>query len=205
MSHRPPSGFPALAVLCAACLAVHAAPSAAQNLPDPPAAVTPAPAAAVSQLAPVLAVSVQDPDADRLTVTIWGRPVTTTNGPGFSLIEIPDPQYYSGSLNGGNPGLFSAQTRWIAAHRTLRNIAYVAHVGDIVQNEDNGGDPIEWISADSCMARLEDPVTTLLPEGIPYGAVPGNHDIQGNGGAGFYNHLFALPRFQWRTPYVGHY
>src|SRR5262245_65243902 len=99
MSHRPPPGFPPLALLCAACIAAHVPPSAA-NPPGPPVAVSPAPSASVSQLPPVLTVGVEDPDADSLTVTIWGRPVTTANGPDFSLIEIPDSQYYSGSLNG---------------------------------------------------------------------------------------------------------
>ena len=149
----------------------------------------------LSQLPARLSVEVSDADADHLTVTFYGRPVTTPDGPDFTLIEIPDTQYYSGSLNGGAPWMFSTQTRWIALQRAARNIAYVAHVGDIVQNEDYGGNPAEWIAADSCMANLEDPVATLFPEGLPFGAVPGNHDIQTNGENLFYNQYFGVDRF----------
>ena len=197
--------FLALIATIAACATLHPLDAAAQNLPDAPAVVVPPPSATLTQLAPRLSVEVTDADADHLTVTFYGRPVTTPDGPDFTLIEIPDTQFYSGGLNGGAPWMFSAQTRWIARQRAARNIAYVAHVGDIVQNEDNNGDPVEWIVADSCMAHLEDPVATLLPEGIPFGAVPGNHDIQANGEDLFYNQYFGLDRFQSRGWYGGHF
>ena len=60
-----------------------------------------------------LSVEVDDPDGDSLTVTFYGRPVSTPTGPDFTLIEIPDTQYYTSSLIGGHPGIFMAQTRWI--------------------------------------------------------------------------------------------
>jgi hypothetical protein len=153
---------------------------------------------------PQLTVSVADPSPDSLTVTFYGGSSGTT-GPDFTLVEIPDTQYYSASMNGGTPSIFAAQTQWIAANRTIRNIAYVAHVGDIVQNCDNNGNPVEWIAAEPCMRTLEDPVATLLPEGIPYGISPGSHDIAGTGALVFYNQYFGVSRFQGRSYYGGHF
>jgi hypothetical protein len=123
----------------------------------------------VASTPPRLTATVSDPHGDSLNVTFYGRAVGTP-GPDFTLVEIPDTQYYSASMNGGTPAIFRAQTEWIASSRVMRNIAYVMHVGDIVQNSDNGGNPVEWIAADFCMKALEDPATTLLPDGIPYGS-----------------------------------
>ena len=123
-----------------------------------------------------LFANVADPDGDSLTVTFYGRPVTAAARPDFTLIEIPDTQNYCASLAGATPAGFLAQTNWIVASRVNHNIAYVLHVGDIVQNCNEV--PMEWTIADFCMKPLEDPVKTLRPEGIPYGAVPGNHDIK---------------------------
>jgi len=176
-----------------------------QGAPGLPVLIAPAALSTLSAMPPDLAVTASDPDADSLTITFYGRPVTTPAGPDFTLIEIPDTQYYTGSLNGGYPGIFLAQTNWIVENRAIRNIAYVAHVGDLVQNEDNGGDPTEWIAADACMKPLEDPAATLLPEGIPYGVSPGNHDIPGVGPLVFFNQYFGISRFAGRSYYGGHF
>jgi 3',5'-cyclic AMP phosphodiesterase CpdA len=178
---------------------------AIRGAPDPPALIGPTASSALATMPANLAATVSDPDGDSLTVTFYGRPVTAAGRPDFTLIEIPDTQYYTSYMNGGSPAYFLGQTQWIAAQRLIRNIAYVAHVGDLVEHEDNGGNPVEWIAADACMKPLEDPDATLLPDGIPYGSSPGNHDIAGSGALMFYNQFFGVPRFQGRSYYGGHY
>ena len=92
----------------------------------------------------------------------------------FTIIVLPDTQFYSSSMNGGSPEIFEAQTRWIVENRDSLNVVFVTQLGDFVQN----GDEIlaEWEAADAAISLLEDPATTGLPEGIPYGVAVGNHD-----------------------------
>jgi hypothetical protein len=94
-------------------------------------------------------------------------------------------------------------------NRAARNIAYVAHYGDIVESGDNSGNPAQWLLASGALSRLEDPVGTGLPEGIPFGMTVGNHDQSPNGDAAgtttFYNQYFGASRFAGRSYYGGHY
>ncbi|MCW1885550.1 RICIN domain-containing protein [Luteolibacter flavescens] len=83
----------------------------------------------------------------------------------FEMIVLPDTQKYTNEWNGGTHEMFYGQTAWIANNRTTRNIKYVAHVGDIVDNQNV---PAQWVVADTAMSTLDDTV--------PYGVVPGNHD-----------------------------
>ncbi len=85
-------------------------------------------------------------------------------GNAFTLVHIPDTQFYSESF----PATFTAQTQWIVNSRSRLNIAFVNHVGDIVQNGANGGNQIEWQRADAAM--------DLLDGVVPYIAAVGNHD-----------------------------
>ena len=143
-------------------------------------------------------------DQDDLEVRFYGRTAPAPPGPDFTLIELPDTQYYTSNLVGGSPAIFMAQTAWIAANRAVRNVAYVGHVGDIVQSGENGGNPAEWMAGDSAMRVLEDPVATGLPEGLPFGVSAGNHDI-GPGGNPSFNQYFGVSRFAGRSYYGGHY
>ena len=95
-------------------------------------------------------------------------PTPTPTGADFTLVALPDTQYYVSSLNGGSPAMFTSQTDWIVANRSVRNVAYVAQLGDCVQNGDNGGNNAEWLEATNALYRLENPITTFLPAGIPY-------------------------------------
>ena len=109
------------------------------------------------------------------------------SGAPFTLIHMGDSQIYTDttnswipapSPNGGTPEMFNKQTEWIVNNKALRNIVYVAHVGDIVENYDsihkNGTswNYPEWDYAKTAMYKLD-------VEGIPYGIAPGGHDIAG--------------------------
>lgn len=90
----------------------------------------------------------------------------STNADTFTIVVLPDTQYYSRDY----PEIFEAQTRWIGANIVDRNIAFVAHVGDIVDRNSD----IEWQRASTAMSLLGD---------LPYVLVPGNHDMGTDGSA----------------------
>jgi hypothetical protein len=158
--------------------------------------------------APTLGVTVSDPEGStNLTVTFHGRKVAPAPGADFTLVVLPDTQFYSQTYS----NLFFAQTDWIVANRAASNFAYVAHVGDLVQSGDHGGNDNEWQNATNALYRLENPATTGLPDGIPYGIALGNHDqgATGNGSATdtttFYNQYFGTNHFLGRSYYGGNY
>jgi hypothetical protein len=89
----------------------------------------------------------------------------------FSLVVLPDTQNYSKFPQYTEH--FENQTAWILEQVTgenPRNIAFVSHVGDIV-NE--GGDPQQWVRAAASMGILDDADGRPV---VPYGITPGNHD-----------------------------
>lgn len=100
----------------------------------------------------------------------------------FTIIVLPDTQHYSDAY----PEIYTAQTQWIVDHKDDLNIVFVSHLGDIVQNNDT--DEAEWQAADAAM-RLLDGV-------VPYGVLPGNHDMQVGGEAIYYEQYFPSSRFE---------
>lgn len=165
-------------------------------------------AAGVSTSA-ALSVAVDDIDGDNLTVTYYGK-VAGSAGPDFTLVALPDTQYYSAGLFGGTPETFKSQTRWIVGQRAAANIAAVMHLGDCVENGNNGGNTTEWDNANAAMKLLEDPLTTGLIEGIPYGIGVGNHDQSPIGNPDgnstkLYNQYFGTSRFYKRSYFGGRY
>jgi fibronectin type 3 domain-containing protein len=171
--------------------------------------VAPAPGATNVNFPADLSVVPTDPNGNALTVTFYGRVAGPPPGPDFTVVALPDTQYYVSSLNGGTPAMFTAQTDWIVANKTARNVRFVTHLGDCVEHGDNGGDDSEWVSAIDAMYRLEDPLTTFLTEGIPYGVAVGNHDQtpldDPDGTTLFYNQYFGEAHFAGRSYYGGHY
>ncbi|MEI8289309.1 MAG: metallophosphoesterase [Verrucomicrobiota bacterium] len=115
----------------------------------------------------------------------------------FMIVALPDTQFYSRKY----PQIFQAQTDWIIANRTRLNIVYVAQFGDIVDAGDKL--PEQWLAATNALYRLESPALTGLPDGIPYGVVPGNHDHMG--GTKSYNTYFGPEHFAGHKYYGGHY
>lgn len=161
----------------------------------------------------ILDLTVSDPDNDPLTITLYGRKAPIAD-PDFSVIILPDTQYYVSSRHGGNRQMFNTQIDWIVENREALNIAFVLHVGDIVENGDiiRGSDApnlLEWAYAADAMYRLENPETTGLPEGIPYGVVVGNHDQEPlndpDGDTYYYNRFFGYEHFKSKSYYGGHY
>jgi hypothetical protein len=155
-----------------------------------------------------LRVSVTDPDSDPLTVRFYGRPYGAGSDADFSIVVLPDAQYYSAEMNGGTAAMFRAQTDWIAAHRESLNVAYVVQEGDIVNNADVLA---QWDNAASAMYALEDTALTHLPYGIPYGVTVGNHDqwpyatFEPDTTTRSYNLKFGSTHFAGRPYYGGHY
>ena len=175
--------------------------------PDAPLLVAPAANATGVANPPTLQVAVADPDTNNLKVTFYGRPASIATNQDFTIIALPDTQFYSQTYS----NVFIAQTEWIITNRSLLNIGYVAQLGDCVQNGDNGGNDIEWRNATNALYRLENPVTTSLANGIPYGVAVGNHD-QGATGNGdplgsttFYNLYFGTNHFLPYNYYGGNY
>ncbi len=80
----------------------------------------------------------------------------------FSVVALPDTQVYADV----HPELFDSQTQWVADNAEELDIAYVAHLGDVV---DNGPNERQWANA---RASLD----LLAGAGMPYGIAMGNHD-----------------------------
>jgi hypothetical protein len=172
--------------------------------PSPPVLVAPPDGAVGVSHAPTLTVSVSDGDGDDLTVTFYGRWLYATTAPNFSIIALPDTQYYScGELCFSDPAIFVTQTQWIVSNRLDRNIAFVTHLGDVVEF----GDLFEehWQNADAAMSLLETPLPPQWPQGTPYGIVVGNHDQLPFGQTLLYSQTFGVDRFQGRSYYGGHF
>lgn len=133
-----------------------------------------------------------------LICSLLPMPARAAAEPDFTLVVLPDTQYYAKDY----PGTLKAQVDWIIANRTRLNIVYVAHVGDVV---DSSKSRPQWENAAKALNRLEDPTLTGLPDGIPFGVVPGNHDHAGPGEAKFFNQYFGVPKFEKKPWYGGHF
>jgi hypothetical protein len=186
-------------------------PAAPVNLPPAaPTATMPTNGASGLALSPTLAVTVSDPETNTLTVTFYGRLAGGgAVGEDFTFVALPDTQNYSASASGGSPAVFTNQTQWIVSNRAARNIPYVAHLGDTVNDGDNNGNDIQWQAATNAMYRLGDALITSLPDGIPYGVAVGNHDqsplYDPNGTTTFFNQYFGTNYFRGRGYYGGNY
>jgi hypothetical protein len=165
--------------------------------PTTPTLIFPSNGASDVTTTPTLSLSVSDPNQDDLTVKFYGRalPGGLTPTP-FTIVVLPDAQYYTAASSGGTNAIFKAQTQWIVNNKTAKNIVYVNQVGDIT----NDGDTyeIQWQRADTTMSILENPAP-----GIPYGIGIGNHDQIG--GTVFYNQYFGVSRFAGRPYFGGNY
>ncbi len=174
--------------------------------PAQPVVVAPPDNATDVSTSPDLQVGVADPDANSLAVTYYGRPVATpSQGADFTVIAMPDTQHYVDN-GGANAAHFQAQTQWIVANKDTLNIRFVTGLGDIVENGNTFDS--EWQIATNAYSTIENPLTTNLPDGIPFGLAVGNHDQTPNGGGDTasttkYNEYFGISRFTGRSYYGG--
>ena len=85
-------------------------------------------------------------------VALWLAPAAFANNT-FTVGVIPDTQFYvdSGNLLTTSPAYtqptaddtakyFQAETQWFVNNKTALNLAFVTHVGDVVQNGDGTSD-----------------------------------------------------------------
>lgn len=82
----------------------------------------------------------------------------------FMVVALPDTQVYAEEF----PQVYTAQTKWIVDNLAQEKIAFVTHLGDVV---DNGPSETQWANARTSMKLLDD-------AGVPYGVCLGNHDVQ---------------------------
>jgi len=80
----------------------------------------------------------------------------------FTIVMLPDTQYASEYW----PEVFRAQMQWVDDQQSFRNIRYVLHVGDVVDNSDQ---LFQWTNSKSAMG--------LPTDDVPYIIGPGNHDL----------------------------
>ena len=117
----------------------------------------------------------------------------------FSIVVIPDTQGYRGTDTKAQPDstepvtnpVFAAHTRWIADNIVAQRIAFVSHVGDIVDKNTDA----QWAVAREHMDRLHGKV--------PYGIVVGNHDMTGDGDSSLFQQYFPASRFEGFDWYGG--
>ena len=140
-----------------------------------------------------LQLTVNDIDTPtNLTLYFYGRKTCSTN---FTLVALPDTQYYST----GNRAPFDSQTSWIVNNAAKYNITYVTHLGDIV---DTNSDLTQWDVAGK-LTTINGSLTMLDGAGIPYGFSLGDHDV--DGGTANFNSYFGLTRFSDKPYYGGFY
>jgi len=158
---------------------------------------------------PPLKVRAGETSGGSVTVRYYGR-LAKSPGPDFTVVVMPDTQCYTGEISGGKKEMMIAQTEWAITNREARNVAYVTQLGDISNNGDTPSYVFQWYNATNAMYRLEDPVRTLIEDGMPYGVAVGNHEMTPNGAADSgsttnYNKYFGVDRFLGRSYYGGNY
>ena len=169
--------------------------------PAPP--LVSAPAETVASGDVELALQVFDADDDEMVVRVYGREIVDVEP--FSVVVLPDTQYYCSGTQGGQEQMFYDQTQWIWDNAEGLDIRAVLHVGDLVHN--NHESVPQWGIAQAAMAILEQPLPSA-PTGVPYGIAIGNHDQAENslpGETQFYNQYFGIDRFEGRPYYGGHF
>jgi 3',5'-cyclic AMP phosphodiesterase CpdA len=111
----------------------------------------------------------------------------------WTLAILPDTQTYTAYY----PELFEAQTRWLAENAESRNIAFVLHVGDLVQEDVES----QWEIARRNLRRLDG--------AVPYAVTLGNHDYASREGAArretLFRRYFPVSRYRGRATFGGVY
>ena len=83
----------------------------------------------------------------------------------YTIVLLPDTQFYNELFGGSRTHIFDSQTQWIASHVNDLNIKLVLHLGDIVEH---GTAPLYKNAKESL---------SYLDGIVPYIFTIGNHDI----------------------------
>ena len=191
----------AAAALCAA--AVPAPAFAAGTPPAAPVLIAPAAGATVPPGTP-LTVQASDPDDASVEVVFHGAPRGTVPPPGvgdpFTFAVLPDTQNYV--ITPTNNPIMTAQAQWFVANRDPLDIAFVAGVGDVVDNYTSAA---QW-------TRASDNLAIMDAGGVPNSVLPGNHDFNlATGDFTMWNQYLPVSRYRdatWNSPaasYGGYY
>ncbi|MEO8424403.1 MAG: LamG-like jellyroll fold domain-containing protein, partial [Actinomycetota bacterium] len=168
--------------------------------PAAPVVVSPANGATGVGQSPTLDVTVSDPDSSNLNVTFYGRQFAAPAGQDFTLMTIPDTQWYSENIPSTRNAIYTAQMNWIVSSKTALNTVFATHLGDITQNFDTV--EAEWQRASANQAILDS-------NGVRNGVNTGNHDFANSGSssvAHFFDQYFPPSRYQgfpWYGGYLG--
>ena len=121
----------------------------------------------------------------------------------FTYAVIPDTQLYRGEGALVKPGMpkqkgptrnpaFASRVAWIEKNLVQEKIAFVSHVGDII----DARNPLQWAFASNLMSRLDGKV--------PYGISVGNHDSEsGDTVKSGFTKAFPASRYARNSWYVG--
>jgi hypothetical protein len=157
------------------------APLLTNHCPDEPTLIRPLDGANGINISPSLETEVSDREDNILTVTFYGRKAPETKT-AFTMVALPDTQYYSESY----PLRFTDQTQWAVNSKEDLNIVFLTHLGDIVDDGDYF--KYQWINANNSMSVLDGE--------LPYGILPGNHDMDLQGVAKYYDQYFPASRYE---------
>src|SRR4051794_26022030 len=76
---------------------------------------------------------------------IKGMNIAGTATGKFTIVLLPDTQFYTAEpqgTNGGSNPIFKRQIRWIVNNRVQKNIVYVGQLGDCTEHGDEK--EVEW-------------------------------------------------------------
>jgi len=124
---------------------------------------------------------------------ILARPVGAESQDPFTLVVLPDTQYYTTAGRAGTPEMFTAQTAWIAENVEGLNIQFVLHEGDITDSNDTAS----WLNAVFSLS--------LLDGVVPYALAVGNHDGLGTtvGNTTGFNTHFPVSEYENLSTFGG--
>lgn len=114
----------------------------------------------------------------------------------FSVVLLPDTQYYT-QEESGSANVYNKQLQWIANNKSKENIKFVAHLGDITNNNYIS----QWEVASSAHEILD-------KADVPYSMVTGNHDYIGTTPGRSNTHFgkyFGKDRYAGKNWYGGSY
>ncbi|MDP6448189.1 MAG: metallophosphoesterase [Pirellulaceae bacterium] len=111
----------------------------------------------------------------------------------FSLVVIPDTQHYKIKKKKVDNDAFESYVRWTVNNLRKQRVAFVSHVGDVVDVNERK----QWAFARQTM--------DLLHGRVPYGISVGNHDMAASGDSSLFQEMFAASRFARFDWYGGYY